>query len=134
MDLIEFKFYTFEKLLAGDTHVFQDVSFKWCEEKSRMVLKFQSRLGRLNSRLDRLGRQDRRPAKFSLDHSKELETKYLTDLIKKLKLLGEPTSGQSSKWKSSIISSRAAFDIVANVAVFLSAKLPGPIPHARYLP
>ena len=134
MDLVEFAFYTLEKLLAGDTHIFQDVSFKWSEEKSRMILQIQSRLGRLSGRLERLGRQDSRLAKSLLDHSKELETKDLTDLIEKLKQLGEPARGGRSKWiLGGLFSTRAAFD-TANVASFLSVKLAGPIPHARYLP
>jgi serine/threonine protein kinase len=132
MDLVEFAFYTLEKLLAGNTHIFQDVSFKWCEEKSRMVLNIQGKLGRLDSGLEKLGRQDSRPGKSLLEISKELEKQDMEDLIDRLGRVEETANG-GAKWKLSGFLSKAAYDR-ANVTHFLREKLSGPIPHARYLP
>ncbi|KAG0590301.1 hypothetical protein KC19_1G087900 [Ceratodon purpureus] len=132
MDLVEFAFYTLDKLLAGGTHIFQDVSFKWCDEKSRMVLQIPGMLGRLNSRLEKLGRQGSRLEKHVLDDSKELEKKDMENLLEQLRQLGESANG-GSKWKLSGLLSRPAHNR-AQVAEFLSGKLSGPIPHARYLP
>ncbi|KAG0610867.1 hypothetical protein M758_7G098000 [Ceratodon purpureus] len=133
MDLVEFAFYTLDKLLAGGTHIFQDVSFKWSEEKSRMVLQIPwGMLGRLNSRLEKLGRQGSRLEKHVLSDSKKLEKKDLENLVEQLRQLGE-SANSGSNWKLSGLLSRAAHNR-AQVAEFLSGKLAGPIPHARYLP
>lgn len=88
MDLVELAFYTLEKLLSGGTHIFQDVSFKWSEEKGRMVLQIQGKLGRQDSRLE----------KPMLEVIKELEAKDLADLTQQLQLLASDT-GNSSKWR-----------------------------------
>lgn len=121
MDIVEFAFCTLEKLLAGATLIFQDVSFKWCEEKCRMVLQIQGKPGIQDSRLDR----------SMVDLNRELKTEELNDLTHELRHIGESANG--TKWKLSGILSRAAFHR-ANVSNFLSEKLSGPIPHARYLP
>ncbi|XP_024372021.1 uncharacterized protein [Physcomitrium patens] len=117
MDLVELAFYTLEKLLADPGFTLKDVSFKWSEEKSRMVLQIP-------------GKQERQEGKSVLDVCKVLEDK---DRIELTRQLVEMTRTENDEpWKFARLLSKAKYS--GALANFLSLKLAGPTPQSSYLP
>ncbi|KAG0569143.1 hypothetical protein KC19_6G068000 [Ceratodon purpureus] len=114
LDVVELAFHALEKLLTEGEYIMNDASFKWVEEKDRMVLEIQGKVAAGGGPV-------------LLEDCGVLEEKDLEALIKKLQKLEESEKGK--KWFYQGPSS------AHEIASYLGKKLSGPAPEiGTYLP
>jgi serine/threonine protein kinase len=121
MDLVELAFHALQKLQEEGRYSVKDATFKWSEEKGRMVLQILP-----DRDLDRQNSVNQESTKLQ-EVCRDLEEKDLTDLIEKL----EQLMASEKEKKPFYRGTSSAYEI----AKYLSNKLSGPTPVAgAYLP